>query len=489
MGKSRSVTPSNARIKRDKSTWPKTTMTTAKRAKKVGFARSLKRKRVPSPSPTDDGSDRADAMSIDKDTDDSRDGTAPLDPLHAISIGHLILDNPEHRMYCSTWRCYSMPVVLGAKAMPSYRSSSDTYMRKQKTTMLTKSLASEDMLAEVTAMVLKRRAYEVDNKAFLRSLKGRLEGITSTQREREPSATVPEVAANSELLETATIARAVDLYWDRERLGHLDNGDTQALVSSVIKCARDLFVVHQVVDAEFRAREQERNTFDLEMCCDQAVSKWAQLSDRRTERYSSRYEAVRQGDLRRFEWRRNVKRERLLREQYGLRRQPLQHVAPAPAPAPVAYVHVKTESPSSSRIDPSVPHFITAPARSHTDLATVSGDRRIPDRTNSGMGSQPVPDQAYSRSFQRPPPTGPSANGAVLIKMNSVPTIEEMQQMCEQAYRRFGYVSVQRLSRTGGLSEWVVFLRTAGQDEDAVKAHVKVNWQLGDIEVYRGDLT
>ncbi|KAK5716171.1 hypothetical protein LTR15_009997 [Elasticomyces elasticus] len=504
MGKSRSVTPSNTRIKRDKSSaWPKTATSTAKPAKKkVGFAHTLKRKRLTSPSPTD-GSDRADAMSIDKDTDDSDDETAPLDQLHAISIA--LLDA------CGTGREGNAQLVeftrhIHAKAEElellgdgetAVAAVTSAYCDRI-ATRLTESLVSEEMLAEVIAMVLKRRAYEMDSKAFLRSLKRKLENTTCTSRDRGVSATLPETPTDSELPEPATIARAVDMYWDRERLGHLDNGDAQALVSSAIKCARDLFIVHQVVDAEFRASE-DSDMFDLQTCSDQAISKWAQLSARRTERYSSRYEAVRHGDLRKFEWRRHAKRQEHYRKQYGLRRQPLQDLAPAhaPAPAPVAYVHVKTESASSSRIDPSVPHFITAPTRSHTYLAAINGDRRIPSHTNSEMGErQHVLDRHGNQpavhidpAFRRPPPTGPSANGAVLVKMNSVPTIEQMQQMCEQAYRTFGYVSVQRLSRTGGLSEWVVFLRTAGQDISAVKAHVKVNWQLGDIEVYRGDLT
>ncbi|KAK5747479.1 hypothetical protein LTR17_000120 [Elasticomyces elasticus] len=516
MGKSRSVTPSNTRIKRDKSSaWPQTAMSTAKRSKKqVGSSRSLKRKRAPSPSPSDDGSDRADAMSIDKDTDDSDDETAPLDPLHAISIGHLILDDPGHRMYqqhvaallnaCGTGREGNAQLVeftrhIHAKAEEldllgdgetAAAAMTSAYCDRI-ATRLAESLASEEMLVEVTAMVLKRRAYDVDNKAFLRSLKRRLEGTTGVQREREPSAMVPEVEANPELLEVS-IARAVDLYWDRERLGHLDNRNTPALVSSVIKCARDLFVVHQVVDAEFRAREQSQNGRNCRLA-EQSVTVRATrpfvmatcVSWNGGEMPRDKSIIESSMDYVASDWAAQL---------------PANAIEPTTSTAAVSatditYVPVKSEPLDSPR--QSLQHFVTAPTASHSGFAAVNGDRRIPCHTNSEMGErQDVLDRHGNQpavhidpAFRRPPPTGPSANGAVLVRMDSVPTITQMQQLCEQSYRRFGYVSVQRLSRTEGSSEWVVLLRTAGQDENAVRAQVKVYRQLGDIELYRGDLT
>ncbi|KAK5692858.1 hypothetical protein LTR97_010334 [Elasticomyces elasticus] len=382
MGKSRSGTPSSARIKRDKSTWPKTAITTAKRAKKVGFARSPKGNRVTSPSPTDDCGDRADAMSIDKDTDDSDDKTAPLDPLHAIAIGHLILDNPEHRMYqqhvaalldaCGTGRAGSAQLqelirhihvkaeeleVLGGGETAAAALTSAYCDRIA--TRLAESLASEEMLVEVTVMVLQRREYEMDSKAFLRSLKRKLRDTTGTSRELETNDTITETVPDSDHSEPATIARAVDVYWDRERLGQLDGETAQTLVLSVIKSARDLFIVHQVADAELEASQQDSSTFDLHLCCEQAALAWAQIKLSKREQYVTRHEALRRGDMWKLASRRRDKSQQDLKEQYALRRQPLHREM---TPRPITYVHVKTETPDS-RVNhrPSLQHFVTQP--------------------------------------------------------------------------------------------------------------------------------
>ncbi|KAK4949148.1 hypothetical protein LTR10_012521 [Elasticomyces elasticus] len=559
MGKSRSGTPSSARIKRDKSTWPKTAITTAKRAKKVGFARSPKGNRVTSPSPTDDCGDRADAMSIDKDTDDSDDKTAPLDPLHAIAIGHLILDNPEHRMYqqhvaalfdaCGTGRAGSAQLqelirhihvkaeeleLLGGGETAAAALTSAYCDRIA--TRLAESLASEEMLVEVTVMVLQRREYEVDSKAFLRSLKRKLRDTTGTSRELETNDTITETVPDSDHPEPATIARAVDVYWDRERLGQLDGEAAQTLVLSVIKSARDLFIVHQVADAEFEASQQvssrlsspihpkrvrryvwrsafghwrpvrdvpgtdhdsdrtttdtSSRTPDLHLCCEEAALAWAQIKLSKSEQYVTRHEALRRGDMRKLaSWRRD-KSQRDLKEQYALRRQPLHREM---TPRPITYVHVKTETPDS-RVNhrPSLQHFVTQPPGPSTSShASALAHPPPPSRVRQEMPSQQVITNQAAAPLLRPPPSGPAEKAAVILLLNNDPLVYRMRRICQEIFAKYGYVSVKRIGKKSGPQsrEWLVMLRTAELAEAAVSSGVRVPGQNGRMYVHRGERT
>ncbi|KAK5731786.1 hypothetical protein LTR17_011137 [Elasticomyces elasticus] len=453
----------------------------------MGSSRSLKRKRAVSPTPSDDGRDRGDVVSsVDGDANDPDHDNAPLNPLHAISIGHLILDEPAHRMYtqhvaalldaCGTGREGSAQLQelirhIHVKAEElellddgetAAAALTSAYCDRVATRLI-ESLASEEMLAEVTALVLQRRQYEVDSKVFLRSLKRKLRDTTSTSRELETNDTITETVPDLELPEPAAIARAVDLQWDHERLDQLSSQAAQTLVLSVIQSARDLFVVHQVADVEFEASQQNSSAFDLQQAIDQAVARWAEVRLPKKEHYASRYEALLGGDMRTLVSRRRSKSTRDLKEQYALRRQPLQGVAPAP----VSYVHVKTESPSSSRNDSTLQHFVTQPpGPSISSHASVMAHPPPPSRVRQETPSQQV-----------------------ILLLNCDTLVYRMRKICKDIFAPYGYVNVKRIGQKFGprSRQWLVVLRTAEQAEAAVSSGVRVPGQNGRMYVYRGE--
>ncbi|KAK3632977.1 hypothetical protein LTR56_016025 [Elasticomyces elasticus] len=429
-------------------------------------------------------------MSMDKNTDDSDDETAPLDPLHAIAIGHLILDNPEHRMYqqhvaalldaCGTGRAGSAQLqelirhihmkaeeleLLG-DGETAVAALTSAYCDRI-ATRLTESLASEAMLAEVTAMVLKRRAYEVDNKAFLRSLKPKLRDTTGTSRELETNDTITETVPDSDHPEPATIARAVDMYWDRERLGQLDGEAAQTPNS-----------------------RRDSSTFDLHLCCEQAALAWAQIKLSKSEQYVTRHEALRRGDMRKLASRRRDKSQRDLKEQYALRRQPLHREM---TPRPITYVHVKTETPDS-RVNhrPSLQHFVTQPPGPSTSShASALAHPPPPSRVRQEMPSQQVITNQAAAPLLQPPPSGPAEKAAVILLLNNDPLVYRMRRICQEIFAKYGYVSVKRIGKKSGPQsrEWLVMLQTAELAEAAVSSGVRVPGQNGRMYVHRGERT
>ncbi|KAK4893702.1 hypothetical protein LTR27_007949 [Elasticomyces elasticus] len=80
----------------------RTVGTKSKRSTKVAVApkKKSKKERVPSPSPSLNSSENdEDSDTMDVDASADADDVPNLDPVAALAVGHLILDDSTHRMY------------------------------------------------------------------------------------------------------------------------------------------------------------------------------------------------------------------------------------------------------------------------------------------------------------------------------------------------------------------------------------------------------
>ncbi|KAK3654181.1 hypothetical protein LTR56_004236 [Elasticomyces elasticus] len=483
MTKSRSVTGSSR---------PKTAMRTvgskSKRSSKVAFApkRKSKKDRVPSPSPSSNSSENdedSDAMDVDAGAD--ADDVPNLDPVAALAVGHLILDDPTHRMYqqhvdsllnaSDSVRFEELVQHLRRKGeelgMPDGANTAVTALTSVYCERIAGELAgsvlSEDMLAEVVAIIVRRQSHEHgeawDPRSFLESVRQQLgiaaRGIVEPAQEAEATQPRPEqvdtlgqpLQARTRLLSPSRapyqheqpvnppvasrpvirgavvdtvdvvpdinlIAKGVDLYWDLDQLRAANMDAARSAISSTVKRARDLFCINKIAEAEYEANMHHPFVFNIQQLCDQAVLDWMQLPHTIKERWFGRYEKLLEGDVR-------TEQQALL--QPGNVRIKSEQVSPAP----------------QQQVDQPQPQTSNAPS----------------------------PEQ--------------QVRSALLINTSCPRTAQQMEKTCVAAFVKCGYLDV-RPHGPGG-DQWLVLFRREDGASKAIRRKIRAKKQTGSPVIYQ----
>ncbi|KAK5731787.1 hypothetical protein LTR17_011138 [Elasticomyces elasticus] len=532
MTKSRSVTPSNARKKRDKdSSRPKTAMRTvgskSKRPSKVAFAskKKSKKERVPSPSPSSNSSENAeDSDEMDVDAGADADDAPNLDPVAALAVGHLILDDPTHRMYqqhVDSLLNASDSVLFQELVQHLRRKGEELGMPDGANTAVTAltsayceriagelagSVLSEDMLAEVVAIVVRRRSHEHgeawDPRSFLDSVRQQLgvaaRGIVEPAQEAEATQPRPEqvdtlgqpLQARTRLLSPSRapyqhehpvnpqvtsrpvirgavadtvdvvpdinlIAKGVDLYWDLDQLRAANMDAARSAISSTVKRARDLFCINKIAEAEYEANMHHPFVFNIQQLCDQAVLDWMQLPHTIKERWFGRYEKLLEGDVRTFVTF-DTNQERVQRKaQYGLSRHAISH-------------------------GPIVAQALQGPSEVQQPLLQP-GNVRI--KTEEVSPAPPAQADQPPLHIDDAPPPEQQVRSALLINTSCPRTAQQMEKTCVAAFVKCGYLDV-RPHGPGG-DQWLVLFRREDGASKAIRRKIRAKKQTGSPVIYQ----
>ncbi|KAK4889252.1 hypothetical protein LTR27_011929 [Elasticomyces elasticus] len=505
MTKSRSLTPSNARKKRDRgSSQPKTAMRTvgskSKRSSKVAFAprKKSKKERIPSPSSSSNSSENdEDSDAMDVDTGADADDVPSLDPVAALAVGHLIVDDPTHRMY-QQHEGEELDMPDGAdKAVTALTSAYCERVAGE----LAGSVSSEDMLAEVVAIIVRQRSQERDEawdpRRFVESVRQCL-GIAAkrtvapvqeaeaTQPQNEqvempgllpqartrplsasraanhheqpinhPVACRPAIrVAVADTIDVVPdinlIAKGVDLYWDLDQLRAVNMDAVRLAISSTLKRARELFCINMIAEAEFEVNLHHPFVFDIQQLCDQAVLDWMQLPHNIKERWFARFEKLLTGDVHTFVTYDTNPERRQRKAQYGLSR------------------HAISQGPI-------VAQALRGPPREHQGLLQP-GDVRIKTEEVS-----PALPQLQTNDVPSPQQ---QVQSALLIITSCHRSARQMEKTCAATFPACGYLSVQPC----GLSDrkWLVFFEGPDGASQALRRKPRVKKQAGEAAIYEG---
>ncbi|KAK6408047.1 hypothetical protein LTR81_017489 [Elasticomyces elasticus] len=533
MTKSRTLTPSNTRKKRDRgSSQPKTAMRTvgskSKRSSKVAFAprKKSKKERAPSPSPSSNSSENdedSDAMDVDAGAD--ADDVPNLDPVAALAVGHLILDDPTHRMYrqhvdsllnaSDSVRFEELIQHLRRKGeelgMPDGADKAVTALTsaycERVACELAGSVLSEDMLAEVVAIIVRRQSQEHgeawDLRRFLDSVRQQL-GITAKkfvkpaqdaaatrpQREQVDTLGPPSYARTQPLSppratyeheqpvnpsvvlrpakrgavadtidvvpDISLIAKGVDLYWDLDQLRAVNMDAVRRAISSTLKRARDLFCINMIAEAEFEANLHHPFVFDIQQLCDQAVLDWMQLPYNTKERWFARFEKLLTGDVRTFVTYDTNPEHRQRKAQYGLFRNAISH------------------GPIVTR----APH------------GPLGEQQTLLQPGNVRIKSEDVSPAPLAQADQPPlhiddaTPSEQQVRSALLIITSCHRTARQMEKTCAATFSACGYLSVQ--PRGTSDRKWLVFFEGQDGASQALRRKPRIKKQAGDAAIYEG---
>ncbi|KAK4949149.1 hypothetical protein LTR10_012522 [Elasticomyces elasticus] len=463
MTKSRNLTTSNTRKKRDRgSSQPKTAMRTvgskSKRSSKVAFAprKKSKKERVPSPSPSSidssENDEDSDAMDVDAGAD--ADDVPNLDPVAALAVGHLILDDPTHRMYQQ-----HVDSLLNASDSVRFEELVQHLRRKGEELG---NWASQPKNAEATPP----QREQVDTLGL--SSQARTQPLSPSrapyQHELPANRPVPSrpvmrgaVADTVDVVpDINLIAKGVDFYWDLNQLRAVNMDAVRLAISSTLKRARDLFCINVIAEAEFEANLHHPFVFDIRQLCDQAVLDWMQLPHNTKERWFARFEKLLTGDVRTFVTYDTNSERRQRKAQYGLSRHAISH-------------------------GPIVPQALHGPSREQQPLHQ-SGD--------VGVKSEDVSPALLAQADQPPlhiddaPPPEQQVRSALLIITSCHRTARQMEKTCAATFSACGYLSVQ----PRGMSDrkWLVFFEGQDGASQALRRKPRIKKQAGDAAIYEG---
>ncbi|KAK5747478.1 hypothetical protein LTR17_000119 [Elasticomyces elasticus] len=456
---------------------------------------------------------------MDVDAGADADDVPNLDPVAALAVGHLILDDPTHRMYQQ-----HVESLLNASDSVRFEELVQHLCRKgeelgmpdgadKAVTALTTaycgriagelegSVLNENMLAEVVAILVRRRSQERgeawDPRRFLDSVRQHL-GIAA-KRIVEPAHNAEAIQPQGEQVETLgllpqartrplsppqvpnhheqpinrssasrpvtrgavadtidvvpginLIAKGVDLYWDLDQLRAANMDAARSAISSTVKRARDLFCIDKIAEAEFEANMHHPFVFNIQQLCDQAVLDWMQLPNTIKERWFGRFEKLLEGDVRTFVTF-DTNQERVQRKaQYGLSRHAISH---GPIVAQALYGPSRERQPLLQPEDVRIKTEEVSPAAPQLQIDDV-----------------PSPQQHIQ--------------SALLIITSCHRTARQMEKTCAATFTACGYLSVQPCGMSD--QKWLVFFEGQDGASQALRRKPRVKKQAGEAAIYKG---